>query len=264
MKIFFKCFLALSNIFCFCLLFSSSNKNVNVENFIGLFCKSKGLVFDIGANVGSKTELYLKHGARVISVEPQPKCIDILKKRYGENENVIIVDMAVDKKCGTLEMYICTSEDDSAISSFSDKWVTEGRFSKWGYKWKKQIKVNMTTLDELIKLYGVPNFCKIDVENFEVPVLSGLSTPIPLLSFEFHTEFIKDAEKCMDLLKQIGDYKFNIAFGVDADFAFEKWQSSKSIIKTILKYAQTHPDVWGDIYALQSNDIKKNVKLSLP
>ena len=33
----------------------------------------------------------------------------------------------------------------------------------------------MTTLDELIKVYGQPQFIKIDVENFEYQVLCGLS-----------------------------------------------------------------------------------------
>ena len=33
------------------------------------------LVFDIGANVGDMTALYLELGARVVSVEPQEECL---------------------------------------------------------------------------------------------------------------------------------------------------------------------------------------------
>jgi len=33
--------------------------------------------------------------------------------------------------------------------------------------------------------YGLPHFCKIDVEGFEEQALAGLSRPLPVLSFEF-------------------------------------------------------------------------------
>ncbi len=229
---------------------ASTNKAASdtIEYFIGLFCKAGGLVFDIGANAGIKTECYLSQGACVISVEPQSKCIKIMKRKFRKNKNITIVEKAIDEKCGTLDMYICISDPDASISTFSDKWINEGRFSKH-HKWDKRAKVETTTLDELIKLYGIPNFCKIDVEGFEVQVLKGLSKQIPLLSFEFTIEFINDAEKCMDILNKLGNYAYNIGFGLDAKFALEKWQSSKDILEAISEYSKTHPKAWGDIYA---------------
>jgi FkbM family methyltransferase len=46
----------------------------------------------------------------------------------------------------------------------------------------------MTTMDTLISLYGKPDYCKIDVEGFEINVLKGLNIPLNLVSFEYHLD----------------------------------------------------------------------------
>jgi FkbM family methyltransferase len=52
-----------------------------------------------------------------------------------------------------------------------------GRFSE--FEWNDELEVPMRTLDELIREYGVPDFCKIDVEGYEFGVIQGLSRPNP-------------------------------------------------------------------------------------
>ena len=54
------------------------------------------------------------------------------------------------------------------VSTFSDHW-DKGRFSN--KYWDKSIKIQTTTIDQLIKDYGKPKFIKIDVEGFELNVL---------------------------------------------------------------------------------------------
>jgi hypothetical protein len=48
--------------------------------------------------------------------------------------------------------------------------------------------VNVVTLDSLIKEYGTPDYIKVDVEGFDLEVLTGLSSQISLISFEFNTQ----------------------------------------------------------------------------
>src|SRR5580698_895135 len=49
------------------------------------------LCFDVGANIGDKTKIFLKHGCRVVCVEPVKRNIEILTRRFGRNDSVTIV-----------------------------------------------------------------------------------------------------------------------------------------------------------------------------
>ena len=73
--------------------------------------------------------------------------------------------------------------DEAYDTSFSEKFKNT-KFS--GYKWNKGKLISVTTLAILIKEFGLPKFCKIDVEGFEYQVLQGmpLGSPIPYLLVE--------------------------------------------------------------------------------
>ena len=45
------------------------------NSIIYQFLQPGDLVFDVGAHVGNKTEIYRSYGARVVCVEPQPGCV---------------------------------------------------------------------------------------------------------------------------------------------------------------------------------------------
>jgi len=171
-------------------------------SFFSFMVKPGDLVFDIGANQGDMTEIYLKLGAKqVISVEPQKTFAGILRKRFKDHSNVQIVNKALSSEVGVSEILICDSAP--TISTMSKDWASKGRFTT-GYEWNRKEEIETTTLDQLIKTYGVPQFCKIDVEGFEYEVISGLSQKIPLLSIEYVSEFFDKTIACIDHLKAIG------------------------------------------------------------
>ena len=60
-----------------------TNSQNSIDNFLGQFFNRGDLVFDVGANQGLKTELYLGIGARVICFEPQPH-LDYSDKKISE------------------------------------------------------------------------------------------------------------------------------------------------------------------------------------
>jgi FkbM family methyltransferase len=199
-------------------------------------------VFDVGANMGNKTLMYLEQGARAVCVEPQPVCLAALKKQFKRNRRVVIIPKGLAEKPGTLDFSICSKAH--TISTFAEQWKT-GRFA--GYKWDKVIPVQVTTLDELIRSHGVPAYCKIDVEGFELSVLKGLSRPIPLLSFEFAREFTAAARTCVDHLRQIGFEMFDFTQGENPQFVSGNWLDAEGLFERIGQIAD--PDLWGDIYA---------------
>lgn len=228
----------------FCVQMSLSSLAGQEETlFIQQFVKSSSLVFDVGAHIGAKTDLYLKLNARVVCIEPQPSCLNHLIKKYQLNPNVHIVGKGLADKIGEMELYICSAAP--TISTFSDEWQ-HGRFEN-DFKWDKKIIVPVTTLDELIKMFGVPYFCKIDVEGFEPQVLMGLSQTIPYISFEYTKELFKNSKTCLEHLSKLGYVSFNYTIGETPAFIHPEWISSEQLIREI----ECHSDdlVWGDIYA---------------
>lgn len=198
------------------------------------------LVFDIGAHTGEMAAVLLHCGAKVICIEPQPRCVEILKKRFSERIDIVIVQKGVGSKEGVLPLAVCSN--DTPLASFSQQW-------KKLYPqqlWDQEIDVQMTTLDKLIKQYGKPSFCKIDVEGFEQEVFRGLTVSVPYISFEFHGTVLADAEKCIAYLHTLGNAVFNYSLYSNHRLALSSWTSGEEILKQL---RTTHdPELCGDIY----------------
>jgi FkbM family methyltransferase len=204
------------------------------------------IVFDVGAYLGSKTDTYLAKGARVVCFEPQPKCVRALREKYQNNRKVTIVDKGLADKSGQTRLLVCNSAP--TISTFSRQWLT-GRFAD--HLWDRAVPVQVTTLDETIRTYGCPKFCKIDVEGFEFEVLKGLSQRIPYLSFEFTIEFLENAKKCVTHLVDLGYKYFNVGLGENAELVFWEWVSPEALFHHIEHLNDKL--LWGDIYAKASD-----------
>ncbi len=216
------------------------------------FIEPGELVFDVGANVGNKTKLYLELGARVVCFEPQNECIDLLKRKYGKNNNVAIEQVGLADKEGEMEFFQCSSAN--TLSTFACESTQKGRFADRNFRWDKKTVVPVTTLDKVIAEYGVPSFCKIDVEGFEYEVLRGLSQPIRCISFECNIEQLNQTKLVLSCLENLGYAKFNMAIGERGIFLFEGWLSSEELFQGI-EQERGNPKwndiwgLWGDIYA---------------
>lgn len=217
------------------------------------FVKKDDLCFDIGANLGSRSEALLRLGARVVAVEPQSVCMKKLEKKYCNNKKISLVQKAVSDKIGEEEMITSNSH---TVSSMSKEWISSVKSSDMffvstsAFQWQKTIKVQATTMDELIKQFGKPAFCKIDVEGYEYEVLKGLTQPIGIISFEFTptNEFINLAIKTIRHLSSIGKIEFNYSLGETMKLVLNDWitpEEMSAIIKSILNKTSFS----GDIYA---------------
>jgi len=216
-----------------------------MPKFYSQFVSKGDLCFDIGAHKGLITGVFLKLGAKVVALEPQLLYREIVKK-YGKNKNLVIINKGVASKSGFLALTIVNSCD--SISTMSENWKTKSRFSE-EYKSKnvESILVPVVTLDNLIVEYGLPKFCKIDVEGFEKEVLEGLTKPIPYIAFEFMKEFLDDAKFCVDHLKTLGNVKFNFSIKESMELFFDDWVSSEKLFTKLDEIK--NKDLWGDIYA---------------
>ena len=144
---------------------------------------------------------------------------------------------------GLSSLYVC--DEASTISTMSSAWMKEGRFSK-DFTWRKTQPVALTTLDALIRTYGMPTFCKIDVEGYEETVLRGLSKPIPYVSFEFTREFSDATTRCIDRLSAIGNAKFDFSVGESMRLTLGTWTEPSEVFKAL---SVIEDDLlWGDVY----------------
>jgi FkbM family methyltransferase len=212
--------------------------------FYGRLLAPGDLSFDIGANVGERTRTFLSLGARVVAVEPQASCLRLLHAAFGHDPRVEIVATAVGAREGTAELAIC--EAASTISTLSEKWRTVGRFAG-EYTWDRTEQVSVTTLDALLATYGVPRFCKIDTEGFDLQVVLGLSRPIPALSFEFTREFFDDARAAAAPLDGLGRWTYNASVGEGMAWFAPDWLSGSKLLECLAN--DPTPSLWGDVYA---------------
>lgn len=214
----------------------------------GRFVRPGDLAFDIGAHVGDRTLVLARMGARVVSLEPQPGPLRILRLLHGQRRNVTIVPVAAGAASARIELQV--SRRHPTVSSASGAFLehVNGAASFAGVAWPDRVEVEATTLDVLIGAHGVPAFVKIDVEGFEAEVLAGLSQPVPALSFEYLAETVPLALTCVDRLEALAPHRYNASPGESLELALPAWTDAEGIRRHLLSRPPGSGS--GDVYAL--------------
>jgi FkbM family methyltransferase len=207
---------------------------------------SNRLVFDIGANKGHKVKVFCKMGFNVIAVDPEPKCLETLHFRFANDKQVTIVPMGVSDKPGTLELNIYHGR--SGLNTFSNKWTQQGANIA-----EKKVSVPVTTLDDLMKQYGVPYFIKIDVEGYEWNVIKGMTQAPEYLSFEANfPEFISETQAIINhLQKQYADVAFN--YSIYDKLEAHNWINAEEMLTLIASNQYSYMEIVCKITATIEN-----------
>ncbi|MBS1665944.1 MAG: FkbM family methyltransferase [Bacteroidetes bacterium] len=228
---------------------SSDHPRKKIFSFYRQFVPKGSLVFDIGANIGERVSIFNELGAAtIIAVEPQVHCVEKMKTKFGKNKHVQIENIGLGATEGEMDFYIC--DEDDRLSTFSTEQM-ENSFFSGRTVWNRKATIQVLKLDSLIEKYGMPAFCKIDVEGFEINVLNGLTKPIPALSFEFSSKQMDKVLACMNQLKKIDPrYVFNVCFGEPYQLDMKTWSDQEAVTARIEKEDKVSPThAWGDIYA---------------
>jgi len=204
------------------------------------FIKPGQLVFDVGANRGQSSELFIKLGARVVAFEPQQDLHEEIRQLCGNSPNLKIESFGLGESEDTRLLYITAYDQ---VASLREDW--EG--ARIG-----ESDVQISSLDCQIEINGLPHYCKIDVEGWEENVISGLHHAIPIISFEYHLS-PSEAERAINVLNMIsklGPYKCNMKEENGHGFALP---TSLSILEFRDRFPNhlgiTLKDGYGDIYA---------------
>jgi FkbM family methyltransferase len=189
--------------------------------------KPGDLIFDIGANQGYKTDIFLKLVAAVVAVDPDEYNQETLRRsflslRLAKNP-VTVVGKAVSATPGTQTIWIDTPG--GAMNTLSKKWV------------------DLLRADS--NRFGAPLEFKIDVEGHEPEVLRGLGKPVPYVSFEVNLpEFISEGEECVNLLAKLtSDGRFNYMVDCARGLELTEWVSPEAFLRKLRSCADKSIEV---------------------
>jgi FkbM family methyltransferase len=213
--------------------------------FYKKFLNPGDLVYDVGANTGNRVKAFLDIGCKVVAIEPQQECYEALEKVFGNS--IAVVKLGLGAEDAEKTMYIA---DESTISSLSEEWierVKQERFKQ--HNWNKTIKIKITTLDKLIQQYGLPVFCKIDVEGYEYEVLKGLTHPVTRLSLEYTVpeqtgRLVDCIQYCLNINPR---YRFNYAVAENMQYQLADFMTGDQFLQFI-KTPEFIDSGFGDIY----------------
>ncbi len=222
-------------------------RTVQWRQFYSQFAVPGDLVFDVGANRGDRTEIFVQMGARVVAVEPLPALAARLEKIFRYSP-VQVEAVGVGRAAGTLRLYVCTTSND--CSSFSEEFVQDQRRRYPDFRWDRTELIPVVTVDSLIEKHGVPAFIKIDVEGLEGDVLAGLGRPVRGLSFEVRPwDPPERVQECLKRVERLSQFEFNLSLEERLTFELPAWGQADSVLAAL--GPQDHLSEWkyGDVYA---------------
>lgn len=175
------------------------------------------LCFDVGANIGDKSEALIAAGLRVVAFEPNPLIVDELRARFQRERQWTLVPAAIGAAPSLLALHTFREHGLSSLAA--------GGAQDWQGHSTGTFHVAVLTLDQAIQTFGVPYFLKLDVEGWEGAALAGLSQPIPLVTCEFHLrpQDIEKAKACLRQLAALGPGRVNIAPAEALRCLYDAW-----------------------------------------
>ena len=232
--------------------FRNNQRDTSQRAFYSTIIGPTDIVFDVGANVGQRSRIFSELARLVVAFEPQAECLRHLRSRFKFKRNIEIQPVALGETQGEAVLFQSSSH---TVSSMSPGFIeTVGKKVFKDETWKDKVTIQTSTLDQMIDLYGLPRFVKIDVEGYELQVLNGLTRPVPFLSFEFIPLAMDEVRKCLARLNEISaDYLYDYCLGEDLDFVFPEHVGYETFRRDVLPQIERSAS-FGDIYAIIKTD----------
>lgn len=163
------------------------------------------LIYDIGAHAGDDTSVYLQLGYKVISVEANPHLVEKMYQRFEyeiKSGKLVLLNIALSSTEDEVVFYI--NDDDTKSSLF--------------HKAEKSITLHSKPLHLLFEEFGVPFYCKIDIEGSDLMALQSLAQFRPkYISVEISGKSLKELKNdrnnlflSLEKLYELGYSKFKL------------------------------------------------------
>ena len=226
-----------------------------MRDFYAAFVSRGDLVFDVGAQIGTYTQVFSGLGARVVAVEPDPRCSRYLR-RLSRTRQVYFENCAAGDFLGRTIFHL---SEVPALSTLSDDWCQATQRSPLhrDTKWLGTLEVEVITLDRLAARFGVPSFVKIDVEGYDDRVLCGMSFRPRMLSFEFNQLAPRVATRCLKAPVLANGYSFNFVRGMEMRLARESWLRIDELHELLETLAGE--EEYGDVLARRTDQTAEEI-----
>ena len=201
-----------------CLLFSMGH-DIEVKNYYTKILKIKKprKFIDIGGNYGLHSAIFSSYGVPVVSVEPNPECVEriILLNQINNFKNKIIQKAMGDTKGSLCLIWPKGATWLGTVVNCNQNFNLSQDF--------ETVQVEVSTIDQEGLIDSKDILIKIDVEGFEVNVLRGAINSIkkfsPVIIFESVDnnsrldlyKFFESIDYCIESLDFQNSRKYNIA-----------------------------------------------------
>jgi len=171
----------------------------NVYSRYGVSLEENDMVVDIGSNQGAFIKYALSHNAStIISCEPNPHCVDTIKKYYGQHSNLIFNQYAISDKNGKTLLQIGRNSEKTGGGKILEAEANAPDYYANG----KTIEVETITFKNFIQKNKIAqiDFLKVDCEGSEVFIFieentEFFRTNVYKIALEFHNEKKDDITK---------------------------------------------------------------------
>jgi FkbM family methyltransferase len=176
----------------------------NVYARYGVALEENDIVVDIGSNQGAFIKYALSNKAStIISCEPNPHCVDTIKKYYGQNPHLRFNQYAISDKNGKTLLQIGRNSEKTGGGKIVEAKANAPEYYADG----KTLEVETITFKNFIHKNKIAHidFLKVDCEGSEVFIFieentAFFRTNVHKIALEFHnekkddiTKFLRDA-----------------------------------------------------------------------
>ncbi len=172
---------------------------------------NNSLIFDVGMHTGRDTDLYLKKGFNVVSIEANPELVKHARSHFQNalsNKKLVLHDIAIADYEGEIDFYINNQKND--WGTISKEFAV--RNESFGTN-NTLIRVKCATFQTILREHGVPYYLKIDIEGADILCLKALmefDEKPKYISIEAGLNSFEETFTELSLLWNLGYRKFKI------------------------------------------------------